>query len=85
MAPPRAVKKSSTTALQTASCQGRNARNQVADDVDDETQIECTDLNDEVEDDELDSSQATGVQNVILQGYQNVRDEGDMLTESNPF
>lgn len=72
---PRAAKKSSTAALQTASRQGRNARNQVADDVDDETQAECTDLDDKVEDDESDPSQGTGVQNVILQGYQNVRNE----------
>ena len=78
MAPPRTTKKSNTLAVQTASSQGRVARIQVADDVDDaddETQTDCMDVDDEAEDETPDPSQGTAVQHVILQGYNNVRCE----------
>ena len=76
MASPRAAKKSSSTATQFASRQGRSARTEVAEDVDDETQTDYAGMDGEGEDITPDPSQGTAVQNVILQGYNNVR--GDL-------
>ncbi|KAF2630745.1 hypothetical protein BU25DRAFT_488894 [Macroventuria anomochaeta] len=71
MAPPRTAKKSSITAAQTASRQGPTARKQVVEEYDEDTQTDCMDMDDEVEDDQLDSSQGTAVQNVIMGGLSN--------------
>ena len=78
MAAPRAAKKSSSTATQFALRQGRSARTQVVEGVDDEPQIDYADMYDENEDITPEPSQGTAVQNVILQGYNNVR--GDLAS-----
>lgn len=63
MAPPR---KSST------SRPSRRARKTVDDEINHETHANCTDVEDEAEDDELDASQGTAFQKVIVQGLQDV-------------
>lgn len=82
MAPPRTATKSNTIAAQSASRHGSNARGQLNEEVDEETQTNCTDVNDEAEDDEPDPSQGTAVQNMIIGSLSNVC--RDALTHTLP-
>ncbi|KAF3034702.1 hypothetical protein E8E12_005630 [Didymella heteroderae] len=72
MAPPRTAKQPGSTATQTISRQGRNARSQVAEDIDEDTHADDPeDVEDEAEDDDIESSQGTAVQNMIIGGLSN--------------
>lgn len=73
MAPPHTAEKPDTTAVQITSRQGRNARRQVMEEVDEDTHADGSmDVDDEAEDDEIHPSQGTAVQNMIIGGLSNV-------------
>lgn len=72
MPPPRAAKDSSATAAPTASRRDRTAGKQAVESFDEETQTDRMDADEEADDDEIDPSQGTAVQKMILGGLQNV-------------
>lgn len=73
MAPPRSAKQPGSTAAQSHPRQGRNARRQVAEDVDDDGHAEdSANVDDEAEDDYIELSQGTAVQSMIIGGLNNV-------------
>lgn len=88
MAPPRTAKQPGYTAADSHPRQGRNARRQVAEDVDEGDHPEdSADVDDEAEDDDIEPSQGTAVQSMIIGGlnnvWRNIRNHSrDVLTDA---
>ncbi|KAF3039966.1 hypothetical protein E8E11_001522 [Didymella keratinophila] len=72
MAPPRTAKQPGSTAADSHLRQDRNARRQVAEDVDEDDHPEdSAGVDDEAEDDAIEPSQGTAVQSMIIGGLNN--------------
>lgn len=73
MAPPLTIKRQGLAAAQTNSRQGRNARSRETEDVDEDLHAdEPADVAAEAEVDDIEPSQGTAVQNMIIGGFNNV-------------
>jgi hypothetical protein len=73
MAPPPTAKQPGSTAAECHPRQSRNARSKVVEDVnDDDHADDSADVDDEAEDDDIEPSQGTAVQSMIIGGLNNV-------------
>ena len=73
MAPPRTAGNGRRPPEQAASREGRSTRKEVAEEVNEDNETDRMDVDDEVEENDLDPSQGTAIQNVIIGGLLSVR------------